>query len=141
MAFAACAEAPEPTATNVSFNPTPAGGEPTQSSASPTPGPVATPTQAPAEGDPGRGEQLFASNACSGCHSTGSDTRVGPGLSGIGARAETRTSLSGDDYIRQSIREPGAFVVEGFANLMPAIFANLPDQDIADLLAYLKTLE
>jgi len=143
VALAACAETPRPTATNVSFNPTPAGGAPTQPSESPTAGETPTPPPPPPVGDPARGGQLFSSNGCSGCHSVAANTLVGPGLAGVHARAETRTSLSADDYIRESIREPNAFVVEGFTSpsLMPASFGSLPGQDIEDLLAYLKTLE
>lgn len=142
-ALAACAESPEPTATPVDFEPTAAGEQPTQPAATPTSGagPAATPTQASGGGDASRGEQLFASNGCSGCHSTGSDDLVGPGLAGVGERAATRTDLSADEYLHQSIVDPGAFVVDGFSNLMPGTFSSLPDQDIDDLVAYLKTLE
>jgi cytochrome c1 len=49
--------------------------------------------------------------------------------------------LSADEYLRQSIREPGAFTVPGFSpGLMPP-FTGLTDQQVNDLIAYLKTLE
>ncbi len=60
----------------------------------------------------------------------------------MGVSASTRVSgLSADDYLRQSITEPGTFLVEGFADLMPTTFGTLPESDIGDLIAYLKSLE
>ena len=74
-------------------------------------------------------------------HYIGSEKLVGPGMLGVYARAAERTSLSTDDYLTQSIRYPGEFLVEGYENLMPTTFEGLSDTDIKDLIAYLKTLE
>ena len=82
--------------------------------------------------DIANGESKFSSLGCSSCHSTGTDKVVGPGLAGVGSK--------GDDYIRESIIDPGAVTVEGFADIMPKTFASLKESDIADLVAYLKTL-
>ena len=80
---------------------------------------------------------LFRSTAC---HSTGEETIIGPGLAGIYVRAGERISLDAEAYIEESIREPGAFVVDGFtAGLMPA-FDDLTASEITDMIAYLKTL-
>jgi hypothetical protein len=46
-----------------------------------------------------------------------------------------------DAYIEESIRDPGKFIVPGFQNLMPATFGALPAADIADLMAYIKSLK
>jgi len=91
-------------------------------------------------GDPvATGQAAFATN-CAACHSTGSDTVVGPGLAGIGERAATRVDgLGPDEYIRQSIRESTAYVVPGFGPSMPS-FPQLSEEEIAGLVAYLKTL-
>ncbi len=88
-----------------------------------------------------KGEAVFKGNTCSGCHSTGTDDIVGPGLAGVGERAATQVSgLSADDYLEESIREPAAFIVDGFSDGMPALFADLPETDMSDLLAFLKSL-
>ncbi len=91
---------------------------------------------------PDDGETVFEANGCSTCHSTGTDTIIGPGLSGLFDRAgSTVPGQSAEDYVRESIVDPGAFVVEGFANLMPATFAaSLSSGDLQDLIAYLGTL-
>ena len=85
------------------------------------------------------GQVLFTSEGCSGCHSTGDDKIVGPGLKGIAARAGSRTSLGADAYIEQSIRESNVFVVDGFTPIMPS-FASMDDDKVKNLMAYLKSL-
>jgi cytochrome c553 len=83
-------------------------------------------------GDAANGESKFTSLGCSGCHSTGTNKVVGPGLSGVGAK--------GDAYLRKSITDPGSEIVDGFSNLMPTTFASLKSSDLDDLIAYLNTL-
>ncbi len=83
-------------------------------------------------GDPENGRKLFTGQSCSACHRTGGGRLVGPGLAGISSRGD-------DAYIRQSMREPGAIVVDGFPNVM-SDFSRLSEQDVNDLIAYLRTL-
>ncbi len=97
---------------------------------------AATSTPAGIAGDATRGADFFVSETCSGCHSTGDNQIVGPGLKGVGARA---ASLGGDSYLTESIKDPTAVIVDGFAPIMSS-FAHLDDQTVADLVAYLKTL-
>ena len=50
---------------------------------------------------------------CGICHTVadaGTTGTIGPELSTIGAIAGTRTNLSAEEYIRQSIEEPTAFI-------------------------------
>ena len=87
-----------------------------------------------------RGEQLFVSIGCNACHSLDADTTiVGPSLIGIADRAGTRTSLSAEDYMRQSINDPAAFIVDGFTNSM--VVPKLPASQVDDLIAYISTLK
>ena len=90
---------------------------------------------------PTPGYQLFATN-CSACHSTGDDKIIGPGLAGIGDRAGSRVDgLNADEYLAQSLREPDAFIVDGFTpGLMPN-WEKLGDDSIDALVTYLKTLK
>jgi cytochrome c2 len=95
----------------------------------------------PGTPDASRGGQLYLRNGCAGCHSTGNHKIVGPGLAGIAERAATRVpGMSADEYISQSIHDPGAYVVDGYPNVMTS-FASISDEDFSDLLAYLETLE
>jgi len=89
------------------------------------------------------GKTVFQAN-CSACHSTTSqDTLVGPSMLGIAERAgKMADGLDARGYIEQSILEPGAFVNEGFQNLMPATYANsLSSEDLNALVEYLLTFK
>ena len=135
LIFISCSEVPVATATPVKFEPTPAvKGSRSSDNSGDTQNVVIL-------GDPITGESLFVNQGCNACHSLGSDQLVGPGMLGVYARASERTSLSTDDYLTQSIRYPGEFLVEGYENLMPTTFEGLSDTDIKDIIAYLKSLE
>jgi mono/diheme cytochrome c family protein len=103
---------------------------------------------APAAGDPVAGEKVYnevAAPACITCHSLepGVDL-VGPSSANIGAEAGSRVSgQSAEDYLRESIVDPNAYVVEGYAQgLMPGTYrSQLTDQQVSDLVAYLLTLK
>jgi nitric oxide reductase subunit C len=93
-----------------------------------------------------RGKALFnGGGACSSCHAIAPGAvLVGPSLAGLGARA----AAHGEGYLKQSILEPSAFLVEGEryvtpqgVSLMPPSYAQtLTPQQVADLVAYLNTL-
>ena len=99
-------------------------------------------------GDATRGAQIFKQGIndappCSSCHSLGQSAfSLGPKMTGISQRAGQRVpGLSAEDYIRQSILDPSAFVVSGYRNIMYPDFKNkLSDHDLADMIAYLETL-
>lgn len=94
----------------------------------------------------GRGQVVFTLAGCNACHTISglSTGTIGPVLDGIGARAATTVAgLSAEEYIHQSIVEPSAYVVPGFADdIMPKTFAEtLTEEQIADLVAFLLTLQ
>ncbi|MGH2581646.1 MAG: c-type cytochrome [Anaerolineales bacterium] len=94
----------------------------------------------------GRGQAVFFQAGCNACHTiTGiSSGTVGPVLDGLTSRAgSTVSGLSAEDYIRQSILEPSAYVVEGFQDgVMPQTFGDtLSEEQISDLVAFLLTLQ
>ncbi len=111
---------------------------------------VAETTEASAEGgdyaglvgDVSKGKQLSAQ--CLACHSIDGSTVVGPTWKGLYGHEVTLTDGStvtaDSDYIAESIRDPNAKVVDGFPPVMPP-FTYLSDQDIADIIAYIKTLD
>ncbi|SRR5258705_3748578 len=87
-----------------------------------------------------RGALLFATLGCTGCHTHASfpnaRMQVGPDLTAVAERAGTRVSgLDARAYIRQSLREPGAYRVAGFSALMPDL--RLTDEQIDSLTAFL----
>ena len=65
-------------------------------------------------------------------------------MQGIASRAADRKAeLTAVEYIRESIQKPEAYVVEGYTPLMePFKFGDrITPQELADLIAYLMTLE
>jgi mono/diheme cytochrome c family protein len=101
-----------------------------------------TPTPGAALDPVASGQQLFASSGCAGCHAIqGISTGVvGPNLTQIGEIAATREDgTSAEDYTRQSILNPNAFVVEGFQpNIMPQNYSQqLSSRQLDDLIAFL----
>jgi cytochrome c2 len=98
-------------------------------------------------GDGVRGQEVFgqvAAPACTTCHALDAGViLVGPSLAGVGARAGAQVEgLSAEEYLAQSIREPDAFLVEGYGSgLMTSTYgAQFTDQQVADLVAYMMTL-
>lgn len=102
-----------------------------------------TPTPKPEEAaDPvARGREVFVNSGCGACHTIEgiSNATVGPNLTQIGEVAATRKpGVSAEKYIRESIVNPQAYVVEGFNPVMPAIFADtLSQEQLEDLVAFL----
>jgi cytochrome c2 len=101
-------------------------------------------------GNPERGRDIFFASSigqsagCRVCHSIKpGERKVGPSLAGIATRAATRVpGMSAEEYIRQSIEDPGAYIVEGFPNAMlPDMAEKLSDQQMEDLIAFLMTLK
>lgn len=81
---------------------------------------------------------------CASCHSLIPDAViVGPSLAGIATRADGR--VPGQDartYLYTSILRPGAYVVNGFENLMPENFGKkLAGEEVDALVVFLQTLE
>jgi hypothetical protein len=106
---------------------------------------------APIGSDPIAGRELFfesslgASASCHVCHSLDpNELIVGPALGGIAIRAAERVpGMSAEAYLRESIVDPDAYIVEGFpAGLMlPDLEENLTQTQIDNLVAFLLTLK
>ena len=100
--------------------------------------PFATATPGPAPW----GANIFVTQGCSICHSRGDDAIVGPGHGGLFERAGTRVEgLTAEEYLRQSILRPAAYVVPGFNNIMPNNYGSMSANDLEALIVYLKTLD
>lgn len=92
------------------------------------------------------GRQVFQEKGCVACHATEGDTvLVGPPLTHIATVAETRKpGMSAEEYIRESILNPSAFIVPGFPgppSPMPVFQGNITDQELDSLLKYLLSLK
>jgi cytochrome c oxidase subunit 2 len=71
------------------------------------------------------GRTVFLTKGCNGCHSRDGEpgeAAVGPDLTDLAARAGSRIpGLEAEEYVRQSLLEPQAFLVEGYSEEMPTL--------------------
>jgi mono/diheme cytochrome c family protein len=100
-----------------------------------------------------QGEELYkgqtigsaSSPGCVTCHSLEEGvTLVGPSHAGVGARAGTLVAgMSAEDYLRESILEPNAHIVDGFSpGVMYQNYANeLTTDEVDALVAYMLNLQ
>ncbi len=92
-------------------------------------------------GDPSdRGKQIFNAAGCGSCHAlsdVGTSATVGPSLDNL-AGASPQPGLSPAEYVRESIVDPEAYVVQGFQpDGMPDYSARLDDTQVNELVGYL----
>ncbi|MEJ2706596.1 MAG: cytochrome c [Anaerolineales bacterium] len=110
-------------------------------------------TQELPDGSAADGETLASTQGCVACHvssDTGPAWMPSADMPGIGERAAARieqadytgSATTPEQYLLESIVQPGTFVVEGYQNIMPGNYGtSLTSQDAADLIAYLQTLK
>jgi cytochrome c oxidase subunit 2 len=94
-----------------------------------------------AEGPPGQaGAAVFENNGCGSCHTfgpAGSQAEVGPSLDNLRDQAEA-AGVPLEEFVRESIVDPNEYVEPGFsANVMPATYADLPQEQLDALVQYL----
>jgi len=91
------------------------------------------------------GEDVFERSGCVSCHTIQgvSSATIGPELTHVGSYAEQRRpGLAVEDYIRQSILDPNAYVVPGYQPVMPSGLASMiSDEDFEALIVYLVSLK
>jgi mono/diheme cytochrome c family protein len=69
------------------------------------------------------GEEIYKTKGtCTICHAIGQKGTRAPDLAGIGSRAaKMKPGMGGKQYVIESLLQPGAHIVEGFPNIMPAV--------------------
>lgn len=93
------------------------------------------------------GAQLFQTFACDTCHRDAKDPRPAraPQLAGLYGRdvafADGGTAKADDTYLRESILNPAAKLVAGWQPIMPTFQGQVSEEQLAALLAYIKSLE
>jgi cytochrome c oxidase subunit II len=89
------------------------------------------------------GEELFTRFRCSTCHFQGGQPR-GPSLANLFGQpvrlSDGRTVTADAEYIRESILNPAAKVVAGFQPVMPTYQGQLSEEQIFQLIQYIKSL-
>jgi len=86
------------------------------------------------------GAHLFQQMGCAMCHGTA----LAPALEGVfGSSVQLQngtTVLADEDYMRESILNPGAKLVAGYAPIMPTFQGQLSEEELTQLVAYIKSL-
>jgi cytochrome c oxidase subunit 2 len=89
------------------------------------------------------GEQLFQQFGCQTCHRPGAGQR-GPMLDGLwGKQVKLATGAvvtADQNYIKESILDPSAKVVSGYQVLMPLYRTQLTEDQVNQLVEYIRTL-
>jgi len=90
-----------------------------------------------------QGASLFKRFGCETCHRAGG-TNQGPTLAGLFGKT---VKLQGgnpvtadEDYIRESILDPRAKIVEGYQPIMPTFKGLVSEEGLLQLIAYIKSL-
>lgn len=90
------------------------------------------------------GAQLFTKFACNTCHKAPGEASVGPSLHGLYGHevelADGSTVIADDSYIRNSIYTPAGQVVAGFQAAMPTFKGQINEEQIIQLIAYIKSM-
>src|SRR5713226_8867400 len=90
-----------------------------------------------------RGEKLFEYLACANCHRTDKPGRCPNliGLFGKPVQLTTGQTVTADEaYIRESILNPSAKIVAGYQNIMPTFQGQVTEEDLLQLIEYVKSL-
>jgi cytochrome c oxidase subunit II len=89
---------------------------------------------------------LFEKHGCLGCHSLDGSKKMGPTFQGIwGRQVEVQTGkqkhkvVADEAYLRRSIVEPGADLVEGYPPVMPAFAGVLTEEEVRLIIDYFRT--
>ncbi|MGH9868694.1 MAG: cytochrome c oxidase subunit II [Candidatus Polarisedimenticolia bacterium] len=89
------------------------------------------------------GGKLFERLGCAACHSATSGSR-GPSLAGLyGTQVHLhsgRVAVADDGYLRESILDPLAKVVEGYDPVMPTYRGQINEEDVMQLIAYIRSI-
>ena len=89
------------------------------------------------------GEKIFAELGCVTCHRNDNQGR-GPNLQGVFGKPvlleDGRTVTADENYIRESILDPGAKIVNGYKPVMPTFQGLVSEEQLSALVAYVKSL-
>lgn len=91
-----------------------------------------------------QGAQLFTQYQCGTCHKS-DNTGRGPSLNNLLGRTVTLTSgqriVADDNYLRESIVNSQTKIVQGYQPIMPAFQGSMTEEQLLQLVAYIKSLD
>ncbi len=89
--------------------------------------------------------KLISQRLCQSCHSFDGSPGIGPTWKGLFGHtvefADGRKEVADENYIRESILQPQAKIVKGFQPVMPSFQGQLTEEQISDIIEFIKTLK
>ncbi len=90
------------------------------------------------------GQQLYQSLGCVSCHGANAEGGRGPALQGLFNSQmplnNGQVVKADENYIRESILNPQAKIVAGFGPIMPSFQGQVSEEQLMQLVAYIKSL-
>jgi cytochrome c oxidase subunit 2 len=91
-----------------------------------------------------KGEQVFREYRCISCHSADKNARA-PVLEELYGSTvhlrDGRTITAREDYLKEHILHPGRDIVLGWENIMPPFAGQISDEEVNELIAFIKSLK
>jgi cytochrome c oxidase subunit 2 len=92
-----------------------------------------------------RGADLYKVKGCNACHSLDGSKVIGPSFKGVWGRSEVYADGSkgvvDENYVRESILNPQAKLVQGYPPNMPSFQGVLNDEEIKSIIEFMKTVK
>jgi cytochrome c oxidase subunit 2 len=87
-----------------------------------------------------QGRKLFQQYGCADCH----EANRAPSLQGLYRQpvllSDGSTVVADENYIRQKLLTPAATIPAGYAPIMPSFAGRLTEEDILNLIAYIRSI-
>ncbi|MBE0569666.1 MAG: cytochrome c oxidase subunit II [Deltaproteobacteria bacterium] len=89
-----------------------------------------------------RGERVVKGAGCLNCHAVEGKEKIGPNFRGVYGStvplADGTSVKADEEYLRESIVDPGAKVVKGYPNVMPTYKTTLKPEEVEAVVEFLK---
>ncbi len=100
-------------------------------------------SQSPSQSLVEAGQRLYEKNACASCHGS-ADTERAPTLYGLYGRERAMEDgskvVADNDYLRESVLTPYMRITKGYRDTMPEYKDQLTEEEVVQLIAYIKSL-
>jgi cytochrome c oxidase subunit 2 len=91
------------------------------------------------------GQQIYETLGCASCHGPTGEGGRGPALAGVFGKQVVlnngQSVVADEAYIRESIVNPQAKLVTGFAPIMPPFQGQVSEEQLLQILAFIKSLQ
>jgi cytochrome c oxidase subunit II len=91
-----------------------------------------------------RGQLWARQNGCLACHTTDGTPGIGPTWKDVYGHEvlldDGSTVFADEEYLYESITQPGEKIVAGFSNIMPNLSEQLTEEQIQEIIEFIKSL-